>query len=187
MATPSDLATSLQGFMATVLAAITDPADAITLFSQMAAFPQPTTTSTASIGLAQNVLQSGISDLCRRAAISALAQASSLYQPNSYNDAQNLRQNICAIIDSEIEIAGDQGQDQTYLALKQVRAAVVQDLTSRGASLAPLKQMAFKSPQPALVLAYRLYQDTSRTDQLIAFADPPHPAFMPVSFQALAR
>ncbi len=39
---------------------------------------------------------------------------------------------------------------------------------------------------PALYLANRLYQDPTRAPQLVAEADPPHPAFMPPAFRALA-
>jgi prophage DNA circulation protein len=187
MSTAAQVATSLQNFTAAVLAAITDPADALAIFSQLASFPQPTTASVASIGISQHTLQRAISDLCRRTAIGTLAQAVTLYQPSSYDDAQNIRSNICGIIDNEIQIAGDQGEDDTFLALKQLRSAVVQDLTSRGASLAPLVQIALGESLPALAISYRLYQDIKRTDQVISFADPQHPAFMPASFVALAR
>lgn len=186
MSTPTDFATAVQDFISVILSSITNPSDAVKAFAQLADFPQPTTVSTASIGLAQNVLQSGMTDLCRRAAICGLAQASAYYQPSSYDDAENLRTNICAIIDSEILIAGDQGQDQTYLALKSLRALVVQDLTSRGASLARIVTVDVKASLPALAVAYRLYQDIGRTDQVVSFSDPIHPAFMPVSFPALS-
>lgn len=185
MSTSTDLAASIQNFVSVILTAITDPAAAVSAFANLADFPQPTTFLTAPIGIAQNTLQSGITDLCRRAAICGLAQASGYYQPSSYNDAENLRSNICAIIDSEILIAGDQGQDDTYFSLKQLRQAVVQDLTSRGATLAPLVQVKLGSSLPALAVAYRFYQDIGRVDQVIAFGNPIHPAFMPTSFQAL--
>jgi prophage DNA circulation protein len=180
------IGTAIQEYTTALQAAIPNPGDAVSIFSQMLNFPQPVTTSTASIGLAQNIYQSAITDICRRNVLCALAQSCAIYQPTSYNDAQNLRTSVCALFDAEIEIAGDQGQDETYLALKALRAAVVADLTARGANLAPIVDYKFKASMPALALAYQLYQDTSRTDQLIAFANPPHPAFMPVEFEALA-
>jgi prophage DNA circulation protein len=186
MSTPQDLAQAVQDFVSTVLTAVTDPRDSIAVFNELAQFSLPDIVSQSAIGAAQQTLQGGVADLCRRAAACALAQAATLYQPNSYDDAQNIRTNVCAILDNEIAIAGDQGQDQTFIALKQLRAAVVQDLTARGATLAPLVTIITNSPMPSLALANRLYRDIRRNDQLVDFANPIHPAFMPVAFKALA-
>jgi hypothetical protein len=41
-------------------------------------------------------------------------------------------------------------------------------------------------PPAALALAYRLYQDVTRTSELIALNDAPHPLFMPTVGKALA-
>lgn len=188
MGSSSDMTAACQDYVTTVASAITNPADAINVFTSLVSgMPQPATASSSSIGLAQNDFSSSITDLCRRYAIAELAQAVAVYQPVSYNDAQTLRTNVCAIIDTEIEIAGDQGEDDTYLALKQVRQAVVQDLTARGATLAPLVELAFGQSLPALAVAYRQYQDITRTDQVVAFAGAPHPGFLPAQFQALAQ
>jgi prophage DNA circulation protein len=186
MSTPSDLAEAVQSFAATVLAAIPNPADAIDILSQITAFAPAPIASTSAIGQAQSTAQGGVADLCRRAVLVALAQASATYQPTSYDDAAAVRDAVCTLIDQEILNAGDEGQDETFLALKALRAAVTQDLTARGATLAPLITLRFGAPLPALTLAYRLYGDISRADQLINFADAPHPAFLPVSFRALA-
>lgn len=185
MSTTADVANAVQDFVATIQAAITDPADAIKIFTSLASFPVPVATDSP-IGRAQTQLTAALADLCRREAVCALAKSASYYQPNSYDDAANIRAAVVAIIENEITIAGDQGEDDTYQALVQLRTAVIQDLTARGASLSPLKTISMKASLPALTLAYRLYQDTSRSDQLVAFANPPHPAFMPTQFKALA-
>ena len=46
--------------------------------------------------------------------------------------------------------------------------------------------MARAASLPALTLAYQIYGDTTRADDLIARADPSHPALMPLAFVALA-
>jgi prophage DNA circulation protein len=63
---------------------------------------------------------------------------------------------------------------------------VALDLATRGAALPASVQINTPAPQPSLVLAQRLYRDPTRADQLVVFADPVHPAFMPTSFGALA-
>ncbi|MFZ6724712.1 DNA circularization protein [Undibacterium sp. MH2W] len=132
------------------------------------------------------VMAASSSDLFRRSALIAMAQASTKYQPTSFDDASSLKNSIAQLLDTEISIAGNQGQDTTYEAFRALRSAVVQDLTVRGANLASLTQVNVNQPLPSLVLAQRLYRDANRSDELIAKADPVHPAFMPVSFDALA-
>lgn len=46
-------------------------------------------------------------------------------------------------------------------------------------------RISFNAPLPALAIAYRLYQDASRTVDLMARNAVPHPAFMPTTIEAL--
>jgi prophage DNA circulation protein len=84
-------------------------------------------------------------------------------------------------------VAGDQGEDETYEALSTLRAAVVADLNKRGAGLSSIKTFNLPSTLPSLALATRLYRDPTRSDELVAQANPVHPAFMPTTFKALAN
>jgi prophage DNA circulation protein len=84
-------------------------------------------------------------------------------------------------------VAGDQGDDETYEALSTLRAAVVADLNKRGAGLSSIKTFSVSAPMPSLALAARLYRDPTRADELVAQANPVHPAFMPTTFKALAN
>ncbi|HDR9510661.1 TPA: hypothetical protein QDC03_005836 [Burkholderia cepacia] len=93
---------------------------------------------------------------------------------------------MTALIDSEIEVAGNQGEDQTYEALRSLRAAIIQDLNKRGAGLSSIKTFDMKGGLPSLVLGQRLYRDAGRADELVTQANPVHPAFMPLSFRALS-
>ena len=111
---------------------------------------------------------------------------SSNYQPSSANDATSLQGQIAALLDNEITIAGDEGDDGSYQALKALRAAVVADLQARGAALAPLATFTLPCSLPALCVAQNLYGDSMRADELVAEADPVNPLFMPATFQALA-
>ena len=60
------------------------------------------------------------------------------------------------------------------------------DLAVRGAQLPLLVEVTTPVSMPSLAEAWTLYQDTTREPQLVASADPPHPLFMPLSFDALA-
>ena len=117
----------------------------------------------------------------------ALCRASTSYQPSSFDDAAALRTQITDLLDAEILIAGDQGADATFDALRNLRTAVVRDLTARGANLAQLAEITSPTTMPATVIAQRVYRDSERADELVIQADPRHPAFMPVSFRALSK
>jgi prophage DNA circulation protein len=179
-------AAAVQAFVLTAAQTASTPRMAIqSLIAMAAPTPAPVNPPGAS-GAATTALQSAISDLHRRSAAIALAQASSSYQPSSANDAADVRDQVTAVLDAEITTAGDQGNDATYLALVALRAAVVQDLNARGAALPAVININTGAPIPSLALAQRLYRDPTRADELVTEANPPHPAFMPVSFQGLA-
>ncbi|MDE1901524.1 MAG: hypothetical protein KGI37_07770 [Alphaproteobacteria bacterium] len=185
--TPAEFAAAVQALAAAVLAGATDPYQGVGIMTELANFNPTQSAPNSPQGNAIAAMQDAVGDLCRRAAVTALARASSVYQPSSYEDAASLRALVCGLLDNEILVAGDQGEDTTYGALRTLRAAVAQDLTTRGATLAHIKTFTVKSSLPADVLATRLYSDPSRADQLVAQADPVHPAFMPVVVQALAE
>jgi prophage DNA circulation protein len=131
-------------------------------------------------------VQSATTDLLRRASVAAVAQAVSVYQPTSSDDAASVRRTVTGLIDREIRVAGDQGEDNTYEAMKTLRAAVVADLNARGGALPSIKTFEFAGSLPAPVLANRIYRNSSRSDGLVEQANPVHPAFMPPAFKALS-
>ncbi|BDD90864.1 hypothetical protein PanNE5_03040 [Pandoraea sp. NE5] len=178
---------SVQGVTAAVLAATNDPSDSIRLLSTLSTFIPDAGTTTSVIGAAMGDMQSACSDLFRRASIGAVAQASSTYQPKSSDDAMRVRDLVTDLVDAEMMVAGDKGEDETYEALSALRAAVVADLNKRGAGLSSIKTFDLPSMLPSLALATRLYRDPTRADELVAQANPVHPAFMPTTFKALAK
>lgn len=178
---------SAQGVSAALLAATTDPADSVRVLGNLASFEPSRPTSDSAVGDSMATMQRACGDLFRRAAVVSVARASAQYQPSSYDDAAALRATVAAMLDAEIQTAGDQGEDATYTALRSVRAAVVQDLTKRGGDLAKLVTLTTGQPMPALALAQRTYRDATRADELISESGCVHPAFMPTSFKALAQ
>ncbi|WP_176016644.1 DNA circularization N-terminal domain-containing protein [Burkholderia sp. BCC0398] len=173
-------------FVRAVAASASDPADAIRMLSSMATYSPNGITSPSAIGNAMAQMQSACGALFRRAVLAQLATTVSAYQPASQQDSQAVMANVTAMLDAEIEIAGDAGDDSSYTALRALRQSVVADLQARGAGIAPATTFSFATPMPALVLANRIYRDPARTDGLVQQADAVHPAFLPTSFQALA-
>jgi prophage DNA circulation protein len=186
MSTPNDFAEAAQALAAAVYGAAVDPADAIRILSGLADFTPSDTTGSSAIGAAMATMQRASGDLFRRAAVVALARASSDYQPVSAADAVAVRNTVCDALDREIEIAGDQGEDATFNAMRRLRAAVIKDLTVRGAGLPDQTTIQLVAPVPAPVLAQKLYRDVARGEELVAASDCTHPAFLPVSFKGFS-
>lgn len=184
---PREFATAAQGLAEAVNGACADPADAVRLLSALAVSPAPDPVIGSPVGEAMADMQGACNDLFRRAAVGALARAAGRYHPSSYDDAVAVRTHVIDLIDAEALAAGEIGEDATYQALRTLRRAVFDDLTSRGASLATMEAFSFPSPLPSLALANRIYRDASREEQLVRQVDPRHPLFMPTSFAALKR
>lgn len=183
-----DMMDPLAAITEAMRAGITDPAQQVRVLLNLAgfAFTGGQGGGSVGVGAAIAIMATAMTAACRRAALVSLARAEATYQPVSYDDAAALRESITAALDAEITIAGDAGQDDTYLALKQVRSAIVRDLTTRGASLPTVVTVSFGVSMPSLAIAQRLYKDASRSDQITAEANTIHPAFCPLSFQALS-
>lgn len=175
-----------QGFVLAVSNSASDPADAIRMLTGMVGYTPTAVTSTAAIGSAIAAMQTASGALFRRTVLAQLAIVASAYQPSSQQDALALSATVTGLIDSEIEIAGDSGDDSSYMAMRALRQSVIADLEARSAGIAPTTTFTFNAALPALTLANRIYRDAARSDGLVQQADVIHPAFMPVSFQALA-
>jgi len=183
---PATIGAAVQALAQALLAAIQDPRSAVRLLAGLYGYTEAPVLGSSAIPMAMLSAQAAHLSLFRRATLQALAQASAAYQPVSADDAAAVRNQVCGLIDLEITAAGDAGDDDSYTALRQLRADVAQDLATRGAGLPEIVEVDSPAPGPSLVLAQRLYRDPARADQLVVFGNPPHPAFMPTRFKALA-
>ncbi|KAF1040289.1 MAG: hypothetical protein GAK35_03543 [Herbaspirillum frisingense] len=168
-------------------ATASDPADGVRLLSSMAQYVPADPTTDSQVGVAMAQVQSAMGALFRRAALAQLAEVTSSYQPSSSEDALAVRGSVAGLIADEMQVAGDAGDDDSYLALMELRAAVIADLTSRGAQLSAMQEFRFRAPLNSLALAYRVYRDAGRATELVQQAQPVHPAFMPMDFKALGE
>lgn len=165
---------------------IPDPGTQIALLTLLAEFDQAVLASSAPIGGAIAAARIATAMLCRQGALLSIATACSEWQPTSSNEAETLRQWVGTLLDNEATIAADAGYDATWQALRALRANVVQDLAQRASQLPDIMTVTRNAPLPALVLAQQVYADATRAPDLIQRANPIHPAFMPVAFEALS-
>ena len=182
----ADIPVAVAAVAEALRAAANNPADAIRCLSALVTFypaiPQPN--SPISIAQANTIIATAA--LCRQAALVSLARACATYQPTSYDDAVSTREAVTALFDREILAAADAGQDATYLALRQLRTSVVNDLATRGSLLPHLMVVTTKAALSTLELAYRLYGDASRADEIAQRTDVQHPGFLPTAMTLLS-
>ncbi|MDE2342914.1 MAG: DNA circularization N-terminal domain-containing protein [Betaproteobacteria bacterium] len=181
-----DIPASAQQVVADIAACAENPSDQIRLLSPLASYQPLAPSSTAPIGSAISIVQTATVSVWRRAALTGIARGTAIYQPSSYDDAAAQINAITTLMDAEILSAADLGDTESYLAFRALRAAVCQDLIARGGNLPHLITVQRGAALPSLVLAYQLYQDATRSDDLIARVNTPAPLWMPTKFQALS-
>lgn len=179
-------ANAAQGVVTALAASAASPADAIRLLSSLMSFVPTPVVGSSQIAAAQSTMQGACADLLRRTTVAQIAVSATTYQPTSADDAVAVRISITTLLDSEILTAANQGEDDVYASLRTLRQAVVADLNSRGSGLASVTTYNFGNTLPALTLANRLYRDATRSDELVAQANPIHPAFVSATFKALS-
>ena len=183
---PAGVPAAAQAAVAALVAAIQNPADGVRLLSTLATFYPATPTGSSVVGQAAAAMQTSMGALLRRSAMAALVRVTAAYQPQSEDDANSVRLQVCDILDAEANIAGDTGDDASFAAIRAARGAVASDLDARGAKLPPMRVFTFQASPPSLVAAQTLYQDAGRADQLVALSGARHPLFLPMSFKALS-
>ncbi len=163
-----------------------NPVDALRILERLTRFDGWVYAGTDAIGYQIQALSENASVLMRRASAISLARASADYVPPSQNDAAKVRDLVSGAIDRIATEAADRYEDESYHAMNALRVAVIEDLNLRGGSLAPVVTRTLPARQPAVVLAYKLYQDADRAGDLLGRNDPPHPSWLPTRIEALA-
>lgn len=135
--------------------------------------PAATLATPARIQQATN--RAAVQALVRRASLVEAAKASAQVAYVSREEAIAVRDNLAARLEIEAETA----PDPVYFALTDLRVAVVNDIQTRAADLARLVQFTPGATAPAIVLAYRLYEDPERADEITTRNKIRHPGFVP--------
>lgn len=194
---PDDFSSAAQALVGTVLGTSIDPLTALRILQRMSEFDagriQSLPVPRSSLGV-WTVIAQAINDgrgfaeqLFRRACLACMARAAANYGPSSYDDAVRIRNLVCDAIEAVEVAAADAGDDDTFSSMRALRFAVAQDMQVRGANLGEQMLVTLRSSVSSLVLAQILYRDASRADELVAEANPVHPAFLPTTFYALSK
>ncbi len=117
----------------------------------------------------------------------AVATLSTQTLPSSSNEAASQQRDVCLVIDEALTQVGDLAMDEVYQLVHEMRGAVVTQYIHKGSEKGRLTQYSLPSTLSVLHISNRLYQDASRSDELVMEVEPRHPAFMPAQFKALKK
>jgi prophage DNA circulation protein len=116
-----------------------------------------------------------VSGAGRRCALAGWARAAGRVKWESYEDAIAARRALELAIDDQ---AG-QVSDGEYLALMDLRARLAQQVPPANVNLPRLRRVVLPRATSSITLAYRLYDDTTRAEEIAARNHVKHPAFLP--------
>jgi prophage DNA circulation protein len=195
---PVTLANQVFGLTAGLRAALLRPASAVTalfkFFNRESTRPPiPATTPNRRTQAAN---RTAIEALVRRSAVIEAARAAARVDfaapvtagaPRiAYQQAVALREQLADALEDEAAT----GSVATFSALMDLRAAVVRDITARGADLPRLVAISMPATLPALVVAYLAFGDATRAAEIVArnAIIIRHPGFVPggIPLEALA-
>jgi prophage DNA circulation protein len=181
-----DLLTNVQAVLLALANCAALANDQINILGAMATFSTPyLITGTDALGMEIAAAQTAIASVIRVAALYQLALAVFKYTPTSQTDASSLRLSVGELFDNEMVTQATNFCDTYYNDLNNVRLSVIQYLAQTGNALAPMGTFTFGTSLPSLVLAYRLYQDSTMEPDLVARNLPIDPGFCPLQIEAL--
>lgn len=117
-------------------------------------------------------------NLTRTLAVASAARAAAQTTLTSYQAAIEIRDPLASAIE---QVASDTTDDRLYDALVALRAAVVADITARGADLARQVNYTPVAVLPALVVAYQVYGDIDSASDIVTRNSVRHPGFVPAA------
>lgn len=194
--TPTDLAEQVLGLAAGLRGSAARPFDALaslaSFFGYRSARPAAPATTPARRAQAEN--RAAIEALMRRAAaIEAARTAASIDFAPSATDRElpiTLAQAVAwrERIADALEDTAVSARIEAFGALMDLRAAVVRDITVRGADLPRLASITLPATLPGLVVAYRAFGDATRDAEIVLRNNIRHPGFVPggVALEVLA-
>lgn len=116
-----------------------------------------------------------VNTLARQALLAQAVGVSSLVTDEPHDALLALRNNLADALDVEAL----QASDAAFAALTTARGMVAQDLTARARESARITTLTPAQTLPALVLAYDLYLDAQRGDEIVRRNALRHPGFVP--------
>jgi prophage DNA circulation protein len=141
--------------------------------------PAPTYPTVTPSRQQQTANGEALAALVRRAALIQTGRTVAASDWPVHDDAIRVRDQVSGLIDTEV--MQPTVSDPAFRALTGLRVAVVKDIMTRAAGAARLRTVMPSTVQPAVALAYDLYEDAGREEEIILRNRVVHPGFVPVA------
>lgn len=113
------------------------------------------------------------------AAATGIATGDSTGTSPSLQDALGARDEVLTAIDAEIASAGARNEHDVFVAFGSLRTETIRFINEEAAQLPSLRSWTPPATLPASVIAYRLYDDATRSAETAARNGIRHPGFVP--------
>ena len=171
---PTNLASQFTGQISGILGLGNSPLAAFNALKRLFGYqPNKVVRSTPS-RIQQDNNRTAVTSLVRRAGVIEAARATSSIEFDSQDQAVAIRDIVIDAINNEQLTASD----DVFVALTDLRTAVVNDINTRAVDLSKVVAYTPKATMPAVVLAYRLYGDATRDQEIVARNSISHPGFV---------
>jgi prophage DNA circulation protein len=171
--TSSDIGDQIVSNMQTTMSYATTADAALSASLKLVSYPTNMAMLATSEQDATN--QTAIDNLVQRTALALAAQAAAEVEFDSYDTAVAVRAKLSNAIDD----AALTSPTAVYTSLMALRRATYADITTRAADLVKLRDFTPQTTRSALIIAYQLYGDASREDEILSRNKIPHPGFVP--------
>lgn len=182
--TPLSMATMILGAMQSIPGQVTTPFNAIQSYRSLwdsgnSNSALPTTTSSRRQQVASD---DAARALVQRSAVIEAARQSSLATFDTADQAMTMQTLLLDQLDDQMlavdPVTGFPIDDTVYQSLASLRAAVAEDLHTRGARLPDLVKFTPSATLPALVVAHQIYGDATRADEIVTRNQIANPVFV---------
>ena len=121
-----------------------------------------------------------------RLTLATQARIGAYMQFRSRQEVEDLADAVNRIFNQTTEVAADDLDQATYMALIKLHGTLVKHLSDQGRQLPRVISYTYPMVMPALRMAQRAYTEPSRYQELITENNVVHPAFMPKEGKMLA-
>ncbi|MEX1056772.1 MAG: DNA circularization N-terminal domain-containing protein, partial [Natronospirillum sp.] len=178
---PVNLAGTILGAFNRIESVATEPARALTLYSNLfnaGGAPRTAANSDPEQRRIQVAGQNALRDLIRLGAVIQACESAAGWTYQASDDALGTMDTLTEGLDAQVEQATPLN-NTVYNTLSDMRSAVVEDLRTRGAVLPRLSSYTPQLTLPALVIAHQVYGDARRDQELIERNKIRHPGAIP--------
>lgn len=122
--------------------------------------------------------EKALSAVVRQTAVIAAAQTVLNVDFDTYDEAVSLRDELADVLDTEIVSTENVELAQT---LQDLQKTLIEAMTERSADLKTVSSYENKSVLPACVIAYELYGDYAKADEIVSRNKIKNPLFVPAN------